>query len=294
MLPRRFITTMDDPGGLIRDLTLFDRARRFFDRWDVPASFMVVPHGEDGWSLDEADDWLDALHAAERDGHDTQLHGLDHAHCEFGPYPPVIRQLGKRDIDEILAEDTAQCGHLWRKDIHREKLEQAIGIFERAMGRRPQVFRTGALSQTPEMYEVVADLGMRYVSNAITDPRGWAYILEKYDDPGDWDPEVPPFPYQLTGRIIDLPITSEYAWYLTPEKIERHLALAKDDLRRVYEAGGVFTLVCHVQCVGADDGLSMELLGRLFDVARREYGVEFGTLAGLVADLEEGGLTNGR
>ncbi len=285
---------MDDPGGLIRDLTLFDRARRFFDSQDVPASFMVVPHGEDGWSLDEQSDWLEALHGAERDGHDCQLHGLDHAHCEFGPYPPVVRQLGKRDLDEILREDAEQSGHLWRADIHREKLEQAIGIFERAMGRRPQVFRTGALSQTPEMYEVVADLGMRYVSNFITDPRGWKYILEEYDDPGDWDPNVPPFPYHLTDRIIDLPITSEYAWYLTPEKIERHLALAVDDLRRVYEAGGVFTLVCHVQCVGSEDGLSMELLGRLFEAARREYGVEFMTLAGLIADIEEGGLTNGR
>jgi peptidoglycan/xylan/chitin deacetylase (PgdA/CDA1 family) len=294
MTRRRFVTTVDDPGGLIRDLALFDRARRFFDREGVPASFMVVPHGEDGWALDEQEDWLAALHAAERDGHDSQLHGLDHAGCEFGPYPPVIRQLGKRDLDEMLREDTAAYGHLWRPEVHVEKLRAAIGIFERAMGRRPLVFRTGALSQTPMLYDAMAEVGMRYASNLITDPRGWKYILEEYNDPGDWDPDVPPFPYHLTEAIINIPITSEYAWYLTPEKIERHLALARDDLRRVYEEDGVFVLVCHVQCVGAEDGLSMELLGRLFEAARSEYGVEFMTLAGLVADIEEGGLGHGR
>jgi len=48
----RFILTVDDPGGLIQDLTVFDRARRFFDAEGVPATFFVVPRGEGGWQLD--------------------------------------------------------------------------------------------------------------------------------------------------------------------------------------------------------------------------------------------------
>jgi len=84
--PRRFVVTVDDPGGLVQDLAVFDRVRRFFDSEDVPASFMVVPRGEGGWQLDMQPEWLAALHAAEADGHDCQLHGLDHWNCEFGPY----------------------------------------------------------------------------------------------------------------------------------------------------------------------------------------------------------------
>jgi len=285
--PYRFIITVDDPGGLIQDLAIFDRVRRFFDAEEVPGSFMVVPRGADGWQLDTQADWLDALHAAERDGHDCQLHGLDHANCEFGPYHEIVRWLGG-DPEGELQRDTEQFGHLWRGDIFADKLETAIGIFERAFERRPLVFRTGALSQTPELYDVMAEVGMKYASNLVADPRGWAYIVERYDDPGDWDPDVPVLPYYLNDDVINLPMASEYAWYLTEEKIERHLALALDDLDRIRAAGGVFILICHVQCVGAEDGLSQKLLRRLFAAAREEYGVEFQTLTQLVGDIETG------
>jgi len=281
---------VDDPGGLIQDLALFDRARRFFDREGVPASFMVVPRGEGGWQLDRQTEWLQALHEAERQGHDCQLHGLDHKDCEFGPYPPMIRTLDGSDFESALRSDTEQFGHLWHYDVYLEKLTTALSIYERAFDRSPLVFRTGALSQTPELYDALADVGLRYASNLITDPRGWAYIVENYDDPGDWDPQVPPSPYYLTDRIINLPIISEYAWYLAKAKIPKHLALAVDDLQRVFEAAGVFLLVCHVQCVGADDGLSQELLHQLLDIARRDYQVDFQTLAELVSDIEHGAV----
>lgn len=287
--PYRFIVSVDDPGGLIQDLATFDRVRRFFDSCGAPASFMVVPRGDGGWILDQQTEWLAALKSAERDGHDCQLHGLDHQNCEFGPYPPMIRVLHQsRDADEALRLDTERYGHTWYRESYVEKLDTAIDIHERAFERRPLVFRTGALSQTPELYDIMAEAGMRYASNAVTDPRGWEYIIENYDDPGEWDPAVPDAPYWLTDRIINLPIMSEYAWYLTEEKIERHLALAVDDLQRVAQAGRVFILVCHVQCVGAEDGLSQKLLARLLRVAKEEYGAEFGTLAGLVGEIEAG------
>jgi len=288
--PRRFVVSVDDPGGLIQDLAVFDRVRRFFDAEGVPASFMVVPRGQGGWQLDRRPDWLDALHQAEAQGHDCQLHGLDHENCEFGPYPAMIRALHGDGPEEVLRSDTEQFGRFWRYDVYLEKLKTAIGIYEGAFGRRPLVFRTGALSQTPELYDVMAQVGLRYASNSVTDPRGWEYIIENYDDPGDWDPRVPPAPYHLTDRIINLPMISEYAWYLSEEKIPKHLALAVDDLGRVYEAEGVFVLICHVQCVGAEDGLSQKLLHQLLEIARRDYQVQFQTLAGLVADIERGAV----
>ena len=289
--PHRFVVTVDDPGGLIQDLSLFERTRRFLDAEGVPASFMVVPRGDGGWQLDRQPEWLEALHSAERDGHDCQLHGLDHANCEFGPIPDLIRTLDGTDAEAGFRSDSEQFGHMWRPEAYYEKLQTAMAIFERAFGRRPLVFRTGALSQTPELYDVMADAGMRYASNLITDPRGWAYIVERYDDPGDWDPAVPPGPHRLTDRVINLPIISEYAWYLTEAKIPRHLALAMDDLERVFAAGGVFVLVCHVQCVGAEDGLSRKLLHQLLQVARQDFGVEFGTLAALVQGIERGDVS---
>jgi hypothetical protein len=59
-------------------------------------------------------------------------------------------------------------------------------------------------------------------------------------------------------------------------------------LGRVYEAGGVFILVCHVQCVGAEDPYARDLLHRLLATARDDFGVTFGTIRELVADIEAG------
>lgn len=286
----RFVVTVDDPGGLIQDLSVFERARGFFDAEGVPASFFVVPRGEGGWQLDTQPEWLAALREAEAAGHDCQLHGLDHNHCEFGPYPALIRAMGGQDPDLVLQSLTEKFAHTWRPELYREKLMTALGIFERAFERRPLVFRTGALSQTAELYDVMGEVGMCYASNLVTDPRGWSYIAGRYDDPGDWDPAVPPVPHHLTDRVINIPMISEYAWYLTPEKIPPHLALAVEDLGRVYEGGGVYVLICHVQCVGAEDGLSQQLLRELFAIARRDHAVRFETLTELVADIEAGAV----
>lgn len=287
---RRFAVTVDDPGGLIQDLEQFRRVTRFFNAEDVPVSFFVVPRGEGGWQLDRETEWLAALQQAEREGHDCQLHGLDHKGCEFGPFPSFVSAMGGPDTDKRLQSDREQSGHLWRRDLFAEKLDAAISIFADGLGRRPLVFRTGALSQHPDLYRALVDVGMRYVSNKVLDPRGWKYIIGEYDNPGDWDPSVPPRPYWLTEGIIDLPIASEYAWYLTDEILETHLALALEDLGRVYEAGGVFILCCHVQMVGTEEPYARDLLSRLFAVARQDYDVTFQTMRDLVADIESDAL----
>jgi peptidoglycan/xylan/chitin deacetylase (PgdA/CDA1 family) len=296
----RFVVTVDDAGGLIQDLEQFHRARSFFEAEGAPATFFAVPRGAGDWQMDRQAEWLAAAREAQRQGHDFQLHGLDHGTCEFGPYPPFVRALSREDPMPLLEQDRQKYGHLWRRDLFVERLNAAIRVFTDAFGRRPDAFRGGALSQSPELHQALADVGMRYVSNKVVDPRGWKYIVEEYDEPGDWDPEVPPAPYRLTEDIVNLPIISEYAWYLTPEKIEPHLALAIEDLRRVYEAEGVFILVCHVQCVGAEDSYARDLLHRLLKAARRDYQVRFQTIRELVADIEsgevqvlEGGHTHG-
>lgn len=286
----RFVVTVDDAGGLIQDLTQFHRVAEFFDAEGVPASFFVVPRGEGGWQLDREPPWVAALHQAEQRGHDCQLHGLDHHGCEFGPYPVFVYALSGQDPDERLKSDRAQFGNLWRRGIFAEKLSTAIKIFTDALGRRPLAFRSGALSQSPGLYQALGDLGMRYVSNKVVDPRGWKYMIGHYDNPGDWDPDVPPAPYWLTESVISLPMTSEYAWRLTAEKVEKHLALALEDLGRVYEATGVFILICHLQMVGAEEPHARDLLHRLFVAAREEHHVAFQTVGELVADIESGVL----
>jgi len=285
---RRLVITVDDPGGVIQDLTPLRRTLDFFAEEDVPATFFVVPRGANGWRIDRQADWLAVMHEAESHGFDCQLHGLYHNHCEFGPYPAFIRALGGRDPDLVLREVEKQFAHTWRRDIFVDKLRTAVDLFRNAFGRTPLVFRTGALSQMPALYEAVADVGLRYVSNRVVDPRGWAYIIGNYADPGDWDAGVPPRPYGLTRTVIDLPMVSEFAWKLTAAKIEPHLALALEDLERVYATEDTFLLICHVQEVGAEAPHSRVLLRRFLDAARQRYQVTFLTVAGFANEIERG------
>jgi hypothetical protein len=280
---------VDDPGGLVQNLDQFHIVADFLSSLAAPASFMVVPRHGEGWRLDRQPEWLAALRQAEAAGHDCQLHGLDHADAEFGPHAEFVRAMNHQDVDESLQWHRDQFGHLWSREQFTERLRIALDIFQQAMGRTPQVLRTGALSMHPEMYEAWADLGGRYVSNHVVDIRGWAYIRGDYDDPGEWDPAIPPHPYWFTDRVIDLPIMSEYAWEMTPEKVEPHLALALEDLDRTVAAGGVFILVCHVQEVGGFE-LSRDILRRFITQARERYRLVFQTLRDLVHDLDAGTL----
>ncbi len=54
------------------------------------------------------------------------------------------------------------------------------------------------------------------------------------------------------------------------------------------EAGGVFVLICHVQCVGAVEPFARDLLSRLFQEARDNYPVEFMTLRELISLIQSG------
>ncbi len=289
-LPIPFLVTVDDAGGLIQDLDMLRRALDFFDSESMPATFFTVPQGEGGWRMDEQPEWLSLMRPALERGHDAQLHGLDHGSHEFGPYMWFIYGMGTNDPESKIREAEISHGHLWLTDLFVERLTLAQSIFSNAFGRAPLCFRGGALTHSPELYEALGQLGIRYVSNNVTDIRGWRYIAGEYDTKIDWDAAVPPRPYTLVPGITDLPIMSEYAWYLTPEKIEPHLALAMDDLQRVHGEGqgAMFLLVCHVQCVGDEEGLSRQLLSRFFAQARDQHQLRPMTVTELVADIEAG------
>ena len=279
----RFVITCDDAGHSGEGIQA--RAEDFFESQAVRASFFAVPHGKSG-ALGEDKTWLAAAHEAEQRGHDFQLHALDHSVFEFGWHPEWMMALTDEETRRHFAEEREEIARGWGREILGGKLRTAIQVFEDAFGRRPLVFRSGALSQSPELYQALGDAGIPYSSNQVVNPGGWSYIAGNYDSPLDWDPAVPPRPYQMTGQVVEIPMISEYAWKLTPEKVDRHLALAKKDLRRVSEAGGVFVLICHVQCVGAEEPLARDLLTRLFQEAWDSYSAEFMTLREFIALIE--------
>jgi peptidoglycan/xylan/chitin deacetylase (PgdA/CDA1 family) len=285
----RLIITVDDLGALV-PLAQQERALAFWEGLGLRATLFCVPRSRQGWRADQAPEWCAFARRAREAGHDLQLHGLDHAAYEFGPTPVWMRALGGAEEEERFQRIRAERESEWRVARFVPMLRTAREIFAAAVGQEPQVFRSGALSQCAALYEALAEVGVRYASNLVVNPRGWEYITGKYDSDLPWDPAVPPCPFRMPSGIVMLPIISEYAWYVPEQGIVEHVALARADRRRVREAGGVFLLVCHAQCVGAEEGYAREILRRMVGEAREEGEVEFGTVRELVEEIEAGAV----
>ncbi len=200
----RFVITCDDAGHQPPETQ--SRADGFFESQGVRASFFAVPYGKSG-ALGEDKRWLAAAHAAEQRGHDFQLHALDHSVFEFGWHPEWMMAILDEETRRRFAEERDEIARGWGREIFGEKLRTAIQVFEDAFGRRPLVFRSGALSQSAELYQALGDVGIPYSSNQVVNPGGWSYIAGNYDLPLDWAPGVPPRPYQVTGQVVEIPMT---------------------------------------------------------------------------------------
>lgn len=285
----RFLVTMDDLSPAM-PLEVQRRALDFWDKLGLRVTLFCVPRGGELWRADRAPDWQAWAREGRAAGHDLQLHGLDHAAYEFGPTPDWVRALGGEAEERTFRRLRPELEGEWRADRFVEKLRLAQDIFAAAVGEPALVFRSGALSQSPPLYEALAAVGLKYASNAVVNPRGWDYIVGKYDSDRPWDPEVPPRPYRLPTGTVMLPMISEYAWYVPEAHLAQHVALAREDRRRVREEQGVFVLLCHAQCVGGEEGYAREILGRVIAETQAEGEVTFGTLRDLVAEIEAGEL----
>jgi peptidoglycan/xylan/chitin deacetylase (PgdA/CDA1 family) len=282
----RFVITVDD-AGLNQPVEVERRSIAYFDRHGVPASFFVVPCGAKG---DLASDpaWVARARQYEAAGHDYQLHGCTHSGFEFGPPPWWMVQIcGPRDRESAAA---GYPGHRdgWTTEALRLKFDRGIAAFERAFERRPEVFRAGCLAADRPALDVMADAGLRFDSNRVIDPRGWEYIAQRFDTPQDWDPAVPPRPYWITDRVVEIPTVSEYAWTLSDATLHHFIRLAHEDMRRVSEAGGVFVIMCHQQRVGGANDLPRKVLDAILDEARRAHRADFLTLRALAGLIDSG------
>jgi len=285
----RFVVTVDD-AGLGQPFDAEELSIRFFDKERVRASFFVIPETPEGRGLAEDPEWLSRARTYEAHGYDYQLHGFRHEGFEFGPPEPwMVRVCGP---DAIRAEEEGFTGmrHLWTDVALRERLLRALAAFERAFARRPEVFRAGCLAAGRDAFRILGEIGLRFDSNKIVNPRAWDLIAQDFGSTRPWDPAVPPVPYTLNDSVVELPCIGEYAWTLSDETMHWFTDTAEDDMDRVHAAGGLFILMCHQQRVGGADDLPRHVLRHIFRYARERHDAEFLTLRQLVSLVEGGAI----
>jgi peptidoglycan/xylan/chitin deacetylase (PgdA/CDA1 family) len=274
-----FAFTNDDAGG--QDPHLFRELLDFLAGQGVVATFFVVPMAG-GRPLHEKPEWIDLLSRALNEGHELQLHAFDHGSTfEFGVPPgfmldiiPEAKARWEREPDVIQASHS--LAHM------RERIARGKELFQRALGDEPRGFRGPCLSMCDNTYQALAENGFLWSSNMVVNPMGWRYINRDYEAGEPWQADVPPHPFRHEAGLVEVPMLSEYTWYLEVGDLERHFALIKDDFDRVRAASGTFVTLSHYYAMTGEWSTGLRVYERLFAYARERCDVRFCTVSQLL------------
>ena len=274
-----FSLTNDDAGG--DNPHLFEELLDFLADQEVPATFFVVPKSR-GVPLEDKPEWVDLLRRALDEGHELQLHAYDHSSTfEFGVPPgfmldiiPDAKARWEREPEVVRADHTVE--------LMRERVRWSKEIFERSLGYSPEGFRGPCLSMSDNTYQALADNGIRWSSNRVVNPMGWRYINRDYDAGEPWQEDVPPHPYTYKAGLIEIPMVSEYTWYLEEGDVDIHYELIRQDYDRVKEVGGTFVTLSHYYAMTGEWAAGLRVYERLFAYAREQGDVRFCTIGQLL------------
>lgn len=270
------VFTNDDAG--MQEPELFAELLDFLAVQEVPATFFTVPSAE-GRPLDEKPRWMELLYRAVDQGHELQQHGWIHTPFEFGVPPPIVRQPERR-AKWLRRRSRSAADHSYEALIRR--LDQGRSVLQRSLGYTPLGFRSPYLATCDNMYRALHDLGFQWSSNQVINPMGWRYIDRDFDAGDDWDVDVPAHPYQHSSGIVEVPMHSEYTWFLDDSDIERHFQLARSDFDRAQHGEGVFVVLSHYYALTGRWAAGMRVYERLFDHVRQHGNARFVTLSDLI------------
>jgi len=273
-----FALTNDDAGG--EQPGSFQELLDFLAQQEVPATFFVIP-ASGGQPLDKKPEWMALLHRALNEGHDLQLHGFNHGRFEFGVPPgfmldimPEAKARWQHEPEVIEADHTLE--------VLNDKIARGKEIFHRSLGYEPQGFRSGCLAICDNMYQALADQGFRWSSNLVVNPVGWRYINRDYDTGEPWKGDVPPRPFPHKAGLMEVPMLSEYTWFLREEDLDRHFELIKDDFDRTRQVSGVFVTLSHYYAMTGEWSTALRVYERLFAYVRELGNVAFCTVTQLL------------
>ena len=179
-----------------------------------------------------------------------------------------------------LKRDRAQLERDWQQDHLRDLLRQGQAIFRDVLGIVPVAFRAPCASTCDALYEALRDVGIGCDSSTIIDWVGWEYCRKEFSQHSQWDERYPPRSFDYKSGVTEIPLMSEYTWYITPDEVDVHLRLAREDFNRVRSVeGAVFVTLSHFYAMTGEHRAGLDVHRRLFAHARETADVEFMTLA---------------
>ena len=218
----------------------------FANEQGMHATLLTVPLFGDR-DFRERSGYIKLLKNAISEGHEVAQHGLRHDRFETGIPPDFILALPhEAPIRERLARERDVIERDNSVGKIRQRLALGRTILEEALEHKIHGFRGGAGSSCANLYVAEEIEGYTWDSTRIIQEAGWDLIQGKLD--------ISPKPItrkrfddlQPSGSLREFPLTTDYTWYLTKDRYDASLNLAKRDLVSCLEAGIPFVPVCHI------------------------------------------------
>jgi hypothetical protein len=248
---------------------------KFCAEEDIKATFFVVPRFN-GKPLKPGGEYSSLFREALEAGHALAQHGLDHDRFQFGIPPQMVLDLPHEGpAREHLAKHRKEIEESLTVDNLRALLREGRNILENAIDGDVEGFRAPCLSICDNLFKALELEGYVYDSSRCFQKGAWDLINEKEN------PVICPITrelfesYQTGGRIRTFPLSAEYAWYLTRNKYDAFLQLAKHDFDACMKEGIPYVPVCHVSPVQEGEGtcgfdLHRELIAHARAAAERD------------------------
>lgn len=236
----------------------------FCDKHRVKATLFAVPDVE-GKRMDKRSGYVAILRDAIQRGHEVAQHGLQHERFEIGIPPEMIMILPHEGpARKFLAENRHNLAAEHSVEKIRTKLRLGREILENAIGKAIKGFRAPSLQSCTNMFIALAEENYEYDSSTCLQEAGWD-LLNNIDYVPREITRTRFFQMQKSANMNELPLTTDYVWYLKEEKFDRALALAIHDYEACVAAAIPFVPVCHVSPIfEGDDDLGFEFYRCLF------------------------------
>jgi hypothetical protein len=251
MKPIPFIWSNDDIAAGLADP--FERQLKLLRRWEIPGSFLLIPHSAEG-TLDSDARLLRAIEAARGEGHEFFQHGYRHTPFESGVPatwmlefdPAVRRQFDDRRL-EIEREHTLEA--LLRM------IDCGASIWRRAFGERSPGYRPAWGAICTNLLNALEELGFAWCSWRIPCATSWLRNNGRWEEPMAFSPDLPAFPTHR-GSLVEYVLGGDYAFRVPrdPARIAAMVDLAMQELDYYHQRQWPMIICSHWHGLAWDDG----------------------------------------
>ena len=218
----------------------------FCDDMKFKMTFFVVPFNGKGEPISSSPGYVRLLENALAAGHEVGQHGITHDRFEVGIPPKMILDLPHEGpARQHLRDHRAEIDRGHTIPAIREKLRRGREVLENALGVAVKGFRSPALQVCANLFVALVEEGYPYDSSTCLQEAGWdilngvAYTPRRIDRARFLSMRQHP-------DLPEMPLTTDYTWYLDDKNFDQCLALAKHDFNACVESGVPFIPVCHV------------------------------------------------